>query len=508
MEKLQIAALVAVSLSLVSIALVFTVQLRLQSDLSVLNDSLVELSERISSEQLRTQEQLLELNEEITTLSQMIDSMQADITSMQNKINSFDEKIASLEQAFGLRLGAVINLSDTSDSSESPSIAVSGSNVYVVWAERTNIVENKEIYLRTSSDNGASFGNRINLSNSALDSDYPEVAVSGNNLFVIWSEGGTDHRDVYFMTSYDNGATFGNTINLSNSTADSYQHRLTASGENIYVLWRDARGGSTFFRASSDNGATFGLPIRLAIDANPEMATFESRVFVVSACGPVYTVSEDNGLTFSEPIGLGPNSLCDLALGVTDMSIYSKVDAYLVWPYLTSTKNIELRLNQFDYNGHKSSAAVVLGNSTANALWSPEIAFSDGRVYIIWHTFDSERRYDILFTMSSDEGATFAPEINLSNNSGDSLLTKIAASGSDVYLLWIDNTLGNTDVYFRRSTDYGATFGNTINLTRNNPWDSSQPVMDLSGRHLYVVWLNETPDRNYDIYFRSLELLE
>ena len=39
-------------------------------------------------------------------------------------------------------------------------------------------------------------------------------------------------------------------------------------------------------------------------------------------------------------------------------------------------------------------------------------------------------------------------------------LAPIAASGDNVYVTWWDNKTGNWEIYFRASTDNGATFAN------------------------------------------------
>ena len=57
---------------------------------------------------------------------------------------------------------------------------------------------------------------------------------------------------------------------------------------------------------------------------------------------------------------------------------------------------------------------------------------------------------------------------NPSNNDGHSDLPAIAASRNNVYVVW-DNSqnAGYTDIFYRRSTDGGATFGSTVNLSNN-----------------------------------------
>lgn len=64
-------------------------------------------------------------------------------------------------------------------------IATSDNNVYVTWW--TNKTGNDEIMFRASTDNGVTFGDKMNLSNTTeADSDDAEIAASGNSVYVTW----------------------------------------------------------------------------------------------------------------------------------------------------------------------------------------------------------------------------------------------------------------------------------------------------------------------------------
>ena len=57
---------------------------------------------------------------------------------------------------------------------EAAPIATSGDNIYITWW--SNKTGNEEVMFRASTDNGATFGDKINLSNTtATDSDDAEI---------------------------------------------------------------------------------------------------------------------------------------------------------------------------------------------------------------------------------------------------------------------------------------------------------------------------------------------
>src|SRR5262249_6989762 len=47
------------------------------------------------------------------------------------------------------------------------------------------------------------------------------IAISGNNVYIVWSSNKTGNYEIMFRASSDHGQTFGNKIDLSNSTSDS-----------------------------------------------------------------------------------------------------------------------------------------------------------------------------------------------------------------------------------------------------------------------------------------------
>jgi hypothetical protein len=93
------------------------------------------------------------------------------------------------------------------------------------------------------------------------------IATSGDNAYITWWSNKTGNEEVMFRASTDNGATFGDKINLSNTTAaDSDDAEIAASGDSVYVTWweRNETSDTPVARVSNNNGATFGPMLMLA----------------------------------------------------------------------------------------------------------------------------------------------------------------------------------------------------------------------------------------------------
>jgi hypothetical protein len=95
------------------------------------------------------------------------------------------------------------------------------------------------------------------------------VVVSGDNIYVAWWTNNTENgnEEVMFRASTEGGATFGDRINLSNTTdADSWRVEIHGEADTVVVSWWETNQTSDtpVARISNDAGETFGPILRLA----------------------------------------------------------------------------------------------------------------------------------------------------------------------------------------------------------------------------------------------------
>ena len=103
------------------------------------------------------------------------------------------------------------------------------------------------------------------------------IATSGDNIYIGWWTNTTGNHEVMFRASADNGQTFSDKINLSNSTdADSQDAEIEATeGGDVIITWweRNATSNEPVTRISNDNGVTFGPVLTLATNGTIGAAT-------------------------------------------------------------------------------------------------------------------------------------------------------------------------------------------------------------------------------------------
>ena len=401
------------------------------------------------------------------------------------------------------------NLSINKGFSSDPKMAVSDNNVYVTWEDFTP--NNWDVFFSASRDNGASFGNAINLSNNAAESGRPQIAVSGNNVYVVWQDFTSKNYDIFFRASNDNGVSFSDVINLSNNAGNlpdpkrSDPSHIAAAGSNVYVTW--VYSGDMFFRVSKDSGTSFGDVVKLNSNATvagnflrPHLAVSSSNVYLVWVYNNdiFFRASNDNGISFSDAINLSADSKNATDPNRSDLPDIAVSSDNVYVVWVDYTPGNYDIFFRMSNDGGTSFSDVIELSTIATLSDLPHIAVSGSNVYVVWEDYNLAEGLDMFLRVSSDNGNSFSNAINLSRNTGYSASTPIAVSGSNVYVV---SSVGNVDIFFKTSKDNGASFSSAVNLS-NNHGGSSDPNIAVSGDNVFVVW-EDYAFGHPDIFFMS-----
>ena len=327
-----------------------------------------------------------------------------------------------------------------------------GGVLHVVWYDGRN-GGTCEIYHKRSTDGGTTWSGDSRLTTDPAQSDYPALAVQDSNLYVAWFDGRNGGWSVYTKRSTDYGATWGPDVLQSyNGGANSWFPSVCASGPNVVVVWEDNRDGGNdqlYYAHSTDYGATWAPEVRLTFTPSfsPSLA----------ASGPyVHLVWEDTRT------------------------------GYDLW-YKRSTDG-----------GATWGPDTRLSNPPNNSAY-PSVSASGPNVHVAFH--DSRTgNLEIFYQRSTDYGFSWEPDLQLTSAAGTSSFPSIADSGSNVHVIWMEERDGNREVYYKRSTDLGLTWGSDVRLT-TDPAVSFPPSIALSDTMVHVVWA-DTRDGNLEIYYK------
>jgi predicted secreted protein with PEFG-CTERM motif len=399
-----------------------------------------------------------------------------------------------------------LNISSNLGDSILPQMAVSGNEVYILWND--NATGQYGIFLTKSTDGGTSFGVPVNISKNIGSSGSQQFAVSGNDVCVVWQATATGKYQILFAKSTDGGATFTTPVNLSNNLGDSSYPKVLVSGNNIYVTWAFTVTNKDYdilFTKSADGGATFTTPVNLSNTVGdtglPQMTMSGDNIYITwenNGLGnfDVFVAkSADSGNTFSAPVNVSKNPKPSGAPQI----VASGNVVYVVWMDNTPG-NYDIFVAKSTDNASTFETPVNVSNTAGDSGY-PQMTLSENNLYVVWTETISKSNYDVLFAKSTDGGATFTTPVNISKNVGASGWAQVAVSGN-IYVIWEDNTPGNYDILISKSTDGGATFITPVNIS-NTPDDSNFKQMVLSGNNVYVVWQDGAPNQHEILFAKS-----
>ena len=382
-------------------------------------------------------------------------------------------------------------------------------NVYVVWSE--SIPGNSDIFFARSADNGQTFNSPQNISQNTGNSNLPQISYQGNNVYVTWSDHTLGSVNVFFAFSTDNGQTFSSPQNISQNTGDSGLSQISSQGNNVYVVWQNLDNGDVFFAFSTDNGQTFSSPANISNNTgesrNPQISSQGNNVYVVwedftpGISDIFFAFSTDNGQTFSSPQNISEND---------GESFFPRISSqennvYVTWAdesFRSTPGNSDIFFVRSADNGQTFSSPQNISENDGIST-DPQISSQGNNVYVVWEDNAFPLRPDIFFAFSTDNGQTFSSPENVSQNPRSSFNPQISSQGNNVYVVWGDDSpIPNPDIFFAFSTDNGQTFSSPANISKNTS-DSFDPRISSQGNNVYVVWIDnkDTPNSNFDTFF-------
>lgn len=341
---------------------------------------------------------------------------------------------------------------------DSKGFAVAGNFIHLVWYDKRD--GNDEIYYKRSQDQGATWPDSLRLSDNSFSSRYPSISANGSLVYVVWLDNRDGNWEIYYKKSTDNGNTWGSDYRLTNNDYVSYCPSIATSGANIHIFWYDNRDGNweIYYKKSSDNGNIW---------------------------------SSENRLTNASGHSWNP------------MVVADGDNVYVVW-FDKRDGNFEVYFQKStDYGNAWLGSDMRITNDALESV-NPSIAISGSNISIVWRQVAA----GIYYINSTDQGNSWGSSTLLSSGRAPSY-SSIAAQGSNINVVWQDvDVLGavpwRIGVWFKRSIDNGTTWDADYLLI--NPGESKKSwfpiIASIDDTTLGVVWYDNR-DGNEEIYFKK-----
>lgn len=278
---------------------------------------------------------------------------------------------------------------------------------------------------------------------------------------------------------------------------------------NIRFAMEDGKGGFTPAKTLNEVKDAARFPIlELSADGNLLIAWIDRRIDNPNP-RQVYLIklnSDGKELTKNYSVGEGLCECCKL--GVT--FAHGGKTVYIVDRQVDENQIRNHVLRKSIDGGKTFAAPVVISDDGWQVPSCPHSGPSIGRdsrgkLHVTWFTLGrSEKEAGIYYSVSNDDGESFAPRRLVHLNTAPEILYATLAVGSDdtVYLAWsnLDNN-SKAQVFLRTLSDDGRSWGPIQQLSKTKG-NAGRPVLAVSKNQLHVAW-TETHGEESQVVLRS-----
>lgn len=127
---------------------------------------------------------------------------------------------------------------------------------------------------------------------------------------------------------------------------------------------------------------------------------------------------------------------------------------------------------------------------------------SAGYVHVVWCD-ESPGNFEVYYRRSTDGGANWSSAKRLTWVSGSSYYPIVAADSSGyVHVVWQDDSPGNNEIYYKRSINGGVSWESGKRLTWAYGGSYTPDILVDSSDNIHVFLANPASSR-YEIYYKK-----
>ncbi|MBE2217547.1 MAG: exo-alpha-sialidase [Ignavibacteria bacterium] len=345
----------------------------------------------------------------------------------------------------------------------------------------------------------AQWQEEVKLSNGSASTapNSRSISVSVSLVHVVYSQGYFVDGKIYYTRSTDGGKTWQNEPQLLAEDNSLYNPSVSVSGGYVHVIWQ-SDNGKVFYKRSTDFGITWGETVRLINNTGaaylPAISASGQVVNIVwNQSNEVYYIrSSDNGATWNSQVRFTNHPGFSYA-----PSIYSR-DSYvhLTWSDEIDN-NEEIFYKRSTDKGMNWDETRRLSDGASYSQW-PSVSGSGSEVYVVWSD-NRDSQPEIYFKRSTDNGITWGADVRLSNKYSNSSFPTLTVYKSILHVGWSDDRTGNLEIFYKRSSDYGNSWSQDVRLTYSHYW-CEFPAFAVSGKTLHMIWDDKRDGDN--VYYK------
>jgi len=323
-----------------------------------------------------------------------------------------------------------------------PRIAVTKTGktrVYVVYDDDS--AGPRQAYCVRSSKN-TNFKRSAGLSSGSDGGLAPVVDTdSAGTVNVAWAGSINSPRQVVFARSTDQGLTFSQPINVSNSTGEGFDPAIAIGADDaINLAWEDTGSGigQILFSRSTDGGVSFSIPRQVSA----ALGEASDTEIAIDSQGRIIVAWIEEQPAGGTRIAISSTSVGGAAFSAPD-GAFSAADGAGFAP-----------------DGEFSAPLIVTSGPDAEFEYLAMVA----RGTTIYLTYGDDDAQQVYLTQSRSDVLNFSKPLQLSDadaNKGEAKSPSVAVDGNGrIHVVWIDTSIlgGDHGVVIYRSSSDGQSF--------------------------------------------------
>jgi len=312
-----------------------------------------------------------------------------------------------------------------------------------------------------------SFGQnrRVDTTIEGLDKAAPSTARdSSGNIWAVWHAGPVGGRDIYIAKLAAGADAFGASLPLISHSADqAYPALAVGADDRLYVVWQDnrqaddnAQGQWDIYLSTSLDGVTWSLETRVN---DPNEANQFNPAIVVDSNSP-----NNNAHVVWQADRAGHQDIC----------IASSSNGF-------ATKTVSQRITN-DPSDQTEPTIAVDSSNTIYVLWTDARNPANG--------------YDIYGAASNVGPWMNVPVVSKEANQSSPVIA-VESAGSILHMLWVDQTSGDSDIFYASSDGLpgGALAGGNL-IDDSSGAEQLMPAIGVTGNtgdglKVFACWHDE-----------------
>jgi len=149
-----------------------------------------------------------------------------------------------------------------------------------------------------------------------------------------------------------------------------------------------------------------------------------------------------------------------------------------------------------------------LSNDAPIDMSSTTLQTSDGKIWVFWQLMETGSTFDIYYKVYNGTAWSIATQFT-TNPANDGNPTAIQARDGKIWVFWTtdrDGPPGNWEIYYKTSSNNGASWSVDTRLTNSLRHDKRPSAMQAADGRIWVVWYSDdNPNNTDELYYNIFD---